>query len=117
MTLLLEFLKLKPQEAMRALLIAAVEPLDQHMEVEIRVRPQPNNQVVLGPSSRSKRRQRARLQLSKEEEFPSDLILNPHLPQQHRLHLGLDAEAAANQRKRRKRRQRRRRLRRLSERR
>ena len=78
---------------MLAPLTAAGEQLAQAMVVAIRVRPQLSNQADQGLRP-SKRRQRVRLQLSKEEVFPLDLTLNQA---QHRLpHLGLDAEAAAN---------------------
>ena len=95
MTLLLEFLKFKPQEATRVPLTAAVEPLGQTSVAATRALPQLNNQVVLGLSSQSKRRPRARLQLSKEEGPLLDLILSLRSLQQHP-HLGLEAEAAAN---------------------
>ena len=80
---------------MLAPLTAAGEQLAQAMVVAIRVRPQLSNQADQG-LSQSKRRQRVRLQLSKEEVFPLDLTLNQAQPQHRLPHLGLDVEAAAN---------------------
>ena len=96
-----EFLKLLPPEAMQVLLTAAEELLDQPLAEAIRVQQQLSNQVDLERSQESRRNLRVHLQLSKEEECPLDLILNPrHLLLLH--HLGLEVEAAANKKRRRK---------------
>lgn len=101
MTQLSELTNLREQEAMLAQLTAAVEQLDQALEEEIRAQPQLKIQVEQGLNL--KRRQKVRLQHSKEEEFHLDLISSlVHLQHRHNP-LGLDAEAAARPRRRKRR--------------